>query len=92
MGAREIAAFLTYLTVERKVSDSTQHQTFNALVFLNKKVLNIPLDNFDFKHARIGKRLPVVLSRDEAKDMRTAMRYTHVLNRNKFNVRNPLGI
>ena len=59
MVAREIVAFLTYLTVERKVSDSTQHQTFNALVFLHKKVLNIPLDNFDFKHARIGKRLPV---------------------------------
>ncbi len=34
-----------------------------------KKVLKIPLDAFDFKHARIGKRLPVVFSRDEAQDV-----------------------
>ena len=65
MGAREISDFLTNLAVERKVSASTQNQALNALVFLYKRVLKIPLDNFDFKHARIGKRLPVVLSRDE---------------------------
>ena len=65
MGGKEIADFLTNLAVERKVSASTQNQSLNALVFLYKKVLKIPLDNFDFKHARIGKRLPVVLSRDE---------------------------
>ena len=65
MGGTEIADFLTNLAVERKVSASTQNQALNALVFLYRKVLKIPLDNFDFKHARIGKRLPVVLSRDE---------------------------
>lgn len=65
MGGKEIADFLTNLAVERKVSASTQNQALNALVFLYKNVLKIPLDNFDFKHARIGKRLPVVLSRDE---------------------------
>lgn len=54
MGGAEIAEFLTHLAVERKVSASTQNQ-----------VLNVPLDDFDFKRARIGKRLPVVLSRDE---------------------------
>jgi len=65
MGGKEISEFLTNLAVERKVSASTQNQALNALVFLYKKVLKIPLDNFDFKKARIGKRLPVVLSRDE---------------------------
>jgi len=65
MGGTEIADFLTNLAVERKVSASTQNQALNALVFLYRKVLKIPLDNFDFKHTRIGKRLPVVLSRDE---------------------------
>jgi len=65
MGGMEIAEFLTYLAVNRKVSASTQNQALNALVFLYKKVLQIPLDAFDFKHARIGKRLPVVFSRDE---------------------------
>jgi hypothetical protein len=34
--------------------------TLNALVFLYKKVLKIPLDNLDFKLAPIGKRLPRV--------------------------------
>ncbi len=66
MGGQEIAEFLTYLAVERKVSASTQKQALNALVFMYKKVLKVPLDDFDFKHARIGKRLPVVFSRDEA--------------------------
>jgi integron integrase len=65
MGRKEIADFLTYLAVERKVSASTQNQALNALVFVYKQVLNIPVDNFDFRRARIGKRLPVVLSRDE---------------------------
>jgi len=65
MGGREISEFLTNLAVVRKVSASTQNQALNALVFLYKKVLKIPLNNFEFKYARIGKRLPVVLSRDE---------------------------
>jgi integrase len=65
MGGKEIEDFLSNLAVERKVSASTQNQALNALVFLYKKVLKNPLDNFDFKKARIGKRLPVVLCRDE---------------------------
>lgn len=65
MGGKEIAEFLTHLAVERKVSASTQNQALNALVFLYKQVLKTPLDHFDFRRARIGKRLPVVLSREE---------------------------
>jgi len=69
MGGNEIAEFLTYLAVDRKVSASTQNQALNALVFLYKRVLRVPLDAVNFKHARIGKRLPVVLSRDEVQDV-----------------------
>jgi integron integrase len=65
MGGKEIAEFLTYLAVVRKVSASTQNQALNALAFLYKRVLKIPLEDIDFTHANIGKRLPVVLSRDE---------------------------
>ena len=65
MGYKEIADFLTYLAVQRKVSASTQNQALNALIFLCRKVLKIPLREIDFEGARIGKRLPVVLSRDE---------------------------
>lgn len=69
MGEKEIADFITNLAVVRKVSASTQNQALNAIVFLYKKVLKTPLEDFEFKHARIGKRLPVVFSRDEAKDV-----------------------
>ncbi len=65
MAGKEITDFLSYLAVEREVSASTQNQALNALVFLYKKVLKISLDNFEFTCAHIGKRLPVVLSRDE---------------------------
>jgi integron integrase len=65
MGGPEIADFLTYLAVERRVSASTQNQALNALVFLYRKVLKNPLDNFDFERARAGKRLPVVFTREE---------------------------
>jgi len=65
MGGKEIADFLTHLAVVRKVSASTQNQALNALTFLYKQVLKIPLDHFEFRRARIGKRLPVVLSREE---------------------------
>ncbi len=65
MGGKEIAQFLTYLAAERKVSASTQNQALNALAFLYKRVLNTRLDHFNFRPARIGRRLPVVLSREE---------------------------
>ena len=65
MGGKEIGKFLTYQAVERRVSASTQNQALNALVFLYRKVLKLPLEEFDFKRAKTGKRLPVVLSREE---------------------------
>lgn len=65
MAGKEIAEFLTDLAVDKKVSASTQNQALNALVFMYKKVLKIPIDDFDFKQARVGKRLPVVLCREE---------------------------
>ena len=43
MGEAEIAAFLTDLAVERRVSPGTQNQALNALVFLYKHVLRRPL-------------------------------------------------
>jgi integron integrase len=66
MGDKEIDDYLTHLAVNRKVSASTQNQALNALVFLYKKVLKIPPGDLEFRNARIGRRLPVVLSRDEA--------------------------
>ena len=49
MGGKEIGEFLTDLAVKRKISESTQNQALNALVFLYKKVLKIELTDFNFK-------------------------------------------
>jgi hypothetical protein len=39
MGAKEIAAFLTHLAVDKNVAASTQNQALNALIFLYKELL-----------------------------------------------------
>lgn len=70
MGDVEISAFLSYLASERNVSASTQNQALNALVFLYRKVLGIEVGVFkDLERAKKPKRLPVVLSHDEAIDV-----------------------
>jgi site-specific recombinase XerD len=45
MGSAEIEAFLTHLTVERKVSASTQNQALSALLFLCQEVLGKELED-----------------------------------------------
>jgi len=69
MGDMEVTQYLNYLTEKRNVSPSTRNQAMNALVFLYSKVLNTPLSSLDFKHAKIRKRLPVVLSREEVQEI-----------------------
>jgi integron integrase len=67
MGGEEVAAFLTYLAVQRNVAASTQNQALNALVFLYREVLQQPLpeQTKGIVHAKRPKRLPVVLTTDE---------------------------
>ena len=66
MGAKEVDEYLTFLAVEKNVSPGTQRTALNALVFLYKQFLDIPLDNLQFSYAKISKRIPVVLSHEEA--------------------------
>jgi hypothetical protein len=54
MGASEIAAFLTWLATNRRVSASTQNQALSALLFLYRSVLHIeigPIENVPRAHA-----------------------------------------
>jgi site-specific recombinase XerD len=65
-GERKIEAFLTHLAMGGNVSPSTQNQAMNALVFLYKQVLKMPLDqDLNAVRARRKEHLPVVLQRDE---------------------------
>ncbi len=68
LGERDVAAFLSWLAVERGVAASTQNQALNALVFLYRRVLERPLGEIGgVTRARRPRRVPVVLSRDEVR-------------------------
>ncbi len=67
MGAPEIEAFLPHLAVSRNVAASTQNQALSALLFLYRTVLHIDIpDTIDATRAKRPKRLPTVLTKDEA--------------------------
>ncbi|MBT7973075.1 MAG: integron integrase [Candidatus Marinimicrobia bacterium] len=65
----KVEKFLTYLATEREVAASTQNQAFNALVFLYKRVLEMPLENVRATRSRKEARIPVVLTREEVKQV-----------------------
>jgi integron integrase len=75
LGADEIREFLSWLATKRRVAASTQNQALNALVFLYKHVLRRDLDEFGaFVRARKPRRLPVVLTGPEAKQVLAQMK------------------
>ena len=74
MGADEVQSFLSYLAVERNVASSTQNQAKSALLFLYREVLHIKLPWLDeVIAAKVGKRLPVVLTSTEMRSLLNAM-------------------
>jgi integron integrase len=80
MGAPEVQAFLSDLALNQKVSGSTQNQALNALVFLYHEVLHLELGALDgLVRAPRSKRIPLVMSRDEARRVIAAMSGTHQL-------------
>lgn len=77
MGAAEVAAFLTHLAVERHVSASTQNQAKAALLFLYGQVLGLDLPWLnDVVVAKVPRRLPVVLTQREARELLLQMNGT----------------
>lgn len=70
MAGAEINAFLTDLAVKHKVSASTQTQALSALLFLYRYVLGKDIGDLgDVIRAKKSKRLPVVMSREEVKEV-----------------------
>jgi hypothetical protein len=67
MGAAEVEALLTHLAVQQKVAASPPNQALSALLFLYRDVLRHPLEgSIDAVRARTPKRLPTVLTTEEA--------------------------
>lgn len=70
MGEAEIAAFLTHLATERRVSASTQNQALQAILFLYNHVLGQPVGTVHgVERAKRLRRLPIVLSAPEVRSV-----------------------
>ena len=80
LSAKEVKQYLEYLVLKRNVSVSTQKQALNALAFLFNQVWEIPLTNLEsFIGAKRPRKLPVVLSRDEVRQVFEQLKGTHHL-------------
>jgi integron integrase len=74
MGGAEVERFLSQLAVRGRVAASTQNQALSALLFLYREVLGIELPWLhNVTRAKRPQHLPVVLSRDEVKQILAAM-------------------
>ncbi|MBV1950970.1 MAG: integron integrase [Cycloclasticus sp.] len=80
MGKKEIERYLSHLAVNKHVAVATQSQALNAIVFLYKKVLHLPVaDDLSPVRSKKPVRLPVVLSTAEMSLLLTSMRGTNQL-------------
>jgi len=71
MQKKEIEEYLTFLAVKKRVSPTTQNQAFNAILFLYKEVLGIDMSEWNIQALRAQERkhIPVVLTKDEVKQV-----------------------
>jgi len=70
MAELEIGPFLSSLATDRHASASTQNQAFNAILFLYDQVLGKKISLVDgVVRAKRPRRLPVVLTKDEVKQV-----------------------
>jgi integron integrase len=63
---QDINLFLSQLGNQRQCSINTQKNALNALVFLFREFLKKDVGQLDFQHASKPRKIPVVLSTDEA--------------------------
>lgn len=77
MDEDDLVKYLNYLAEERYVAGSTQNQALCAILFLYEYVLRQPLEKMmDFKRAKTPKKLPVVLTPGEVKEVLQKMEGT----------------
>jgi integron integrase len=66
MGAPEVDEFLSHLAASRNVSPATQAIALNALIYMYKNKLEIELGQLSFRRAKAKRRVPEVLTHEEA--------------------------
>lgn len=69
MGKTDIEAFLNHLAVTATVSPSTQRTALNALMYLYVKYYGREPEALSFNYAKPTRRLPTVLTHEEAKEI-----------------------
>jgi len=71
MAKPEIEEYLTFLATKKRVSPTTQNQAFSAILFLYKEVLELDIIEWNIQALRAQERkhIPVVLTRDEVKEI-----------------------
>jgi integron integrase len=69
----KIEQFLSDLAVTGNVAVSTQNQAFNALLFVYREVLHVPVGNIESVRATRPARVPTVLTAEEARQVIAAM-------------------
>lgn len=80
MGEKEIESFLSHLATDKEVSAATQRQALNAIVFLYRQVLGVPLsEDISPIKAKKRQRPPLVLSQNEVKQVFAQMQGLNLL-------------
>lgn len=86
LGGPEVESFLSHLATDRHVAAATQAQALAAVLFLYKHVLNVDLPWLgNVVRATRPKRLPLVLTREEARRVlakapKTGSRFFRILS------------
>ncbi len=71
---QKVEDFLSHLATHGNVAASTQNQALNALVYLYREVLKQPFEGVNPARTRKEMRIPVVLTREEVKQVLGCMR------------------
>lgn len=80
MGEREVSQFLTHLAIRKQVAPATQNQALSALLFLYRRVFRTSLPWLeDVVRARPKKRIPVVMTRQEVRELLSHLKGTQWL-------------
>jgi integron integrase len=80
MGKREIEEFLSHLATRGRVSASTQRQALNAIIFLYRDVLDMPVEGqIEPVRAKRHSRVPAVMTQEEVEKVLAEMGGTHFL-------------
>jgi site-specific recombinase XerD len=70
LSQEDVVEFLSALAIRKGVSASTQNQAMAAISFLYREVLATPLEELSpIARAKRGVRLPVVLTKEEVKQV-----------------------